>query len=106
MCGRPEPRDVAYLGHEHRGEERANTWTESQEIGQVLGVTGVILHSAVAPVVAERMSQVNLAAELFEQVGRPVPPITRFNNYLGVLAGAGHRPFEGEQVTVVDVADF
>ena len=49
------------------------------------------------------MGQVDLAAELFEQVGRPVPPVARFKDNLGVLAGGGHRPFEGEQVVVVDL---
>ncbi len=52
------------------------------------------------------MGQVDLATELFEQVGRPVPPIASFKNYLGVLAGSCHRPLEGEQVVVVDMTDF
>src|ERR1035441_1450075 len=52
------------------------------------------------------MGQVDLAAELLEQIGRPVPPVTSFKNYLGVLAGGGHRLLEREQVVVVDMADF
>jgi len=34
------------------------------------------------------------------------PPIASFKNDLGVLAGGCHRLLEGEQVVVVDMADF
>jgi len=40
------------------------------------------------PAVAERMGEVDLAAELVEQIGRPVPPVTSFKNDLGCSPAA------------------
>jgi hypothetical protein len=71
-----------------------------QEIDQVGGVTLVVLHSAVAPVVAERMGKVNLGSALFEYVCCLVPPIARFKDHFGVLAGLGDLGGQGQRVVV------
>jgi hypothetical protein len=46
---------------------------------------------------------VDLAAELVEQIGRPVPAVARLEDDLGVLAGGHDCLFESEQVGVVDL---
>ncbi len=45
----------------------------------------------------------DLAAELFEQIGRPVPAVARLEDNLGVLTGGHDCPFEREQVVIVDL---
>ncbi len=42
-----------------------------------------------APVVAQRVSQVHLRSALGEHVGRPVPAVGGFQHHLGVLAALG-----------------
>ena len=76
-----------------------------KQVGEVLGVAGVVLHPPVAPVVAERVGEVDIAAELLEQVGRPVPAVGRPR---APPRGARRRPSppaaKAAQVVVVDPA--
>jgi hypothetical protein len=70
---------------------------QGQHGGQVLGVAHVVLDASVPPVVAERMGQVHMGAELVEQIGGPVPAIGGFEDHLGLGPGGGHGlgEFEG-----------
>ena len=86
-----------------RGDPGLGEAAESEQIGEVLGVPGVVLHTAVAPAVAERVGEVDLAAQLLEQVGRPVPAVARLKDDLGVLAGGHDCLFERQKVVVVDL---
>jgi hypothetical protein len=63
---------------------------EGQHGAQVLGVAHVVLDPAIAPVVPERMGQVDAGAEVLEDVGRPVPAIGGFQDHLGLGPGGGH----------------
>ena len=63
---------------------------EGQHGGQVLGVALVVLDASVPPVVAERVGQVHVGAEVLEQIGRPVPAIGGFEDHLGLGPGGGH----------------
>lgn len=90
------------LAHLGRGDPGLGQAAQAQEVDQVGGVTLVVLHPPVAPVVAERMGQVDPGAALGEEVGSPVPPKCRFQNHVGFFAGGGHRLGHGDRV-VVDV---
>ena len=81
---------LAQLSDLGRGDPALGQAPEGQHGGQVLGVAHVVLHPAVPPVVAERMGEVHVGAELLEQIGGPVPAIGGFEDHLGLGPGGGH----------------
>ena len=82
------------------GDPGLGQTSETQQIDQILCVAKIVLHPPVAPIIAEGMCQMDPAAELFQEVHRPVPPVTGFNDDLGVLAGGADRLGEGHHVVV------
>ena len=81
---------LAQLSNLWRGDPALGQPPESQHGGQVLGVAHVVLDASVPPVVAERMGQVDVGAEVLEDIGRPVPAIGGFEDHLGLGPGSGH----------------
>ncbi len=74
--------------------------SHAEQVDQVRGIALVVFHPPMAPVVAERMGQMHRGPALFDHVGRPVPPIGRFQYHLGVLAGLGQLGRQGDGVVV------
>src|SRR6202034_4211428 len=58
-----------------RGDPAFGQAPEGQHGGQVLGVAFVVLHASVPPVVTQCVGEVDVGAELLEQIGGPVPAI-------------------------------
>jgi hypothetical protein len=79
--------DLAELAELRWGDVGLRETPEAQQVDEVLGITLVVLHSAVAPVVAEWVGEVEVRAELFEEVREPVPPVARLEDDLWVLTG-------------------
>ena len=77
-----------------RGHSRGATCPE------VVGVADVVLHPAVVPVEPERVGEVDVGAELVQDVGSPVPAAGGLEDDLGVLAGRCDHLGEGDRVVV------
>ena len=56
------------------GDPGLGRLAEAQQVDEVGGVTLVVLHPPVAPVVAQRMGQVDPGAALGQEIGGPVSP--------------------------------
>ncbi len=67
---------------------------------------GGLLDSPIAPVVAERVGEVDLTADLLQPVDCPVPVVAVLDHHLGALAGCHHRLLEGNQVVVGDAGNL
>ena len=91
------PHQLAQLSDLGRCDPALGEAPERQHGGQVLGVAHVVLDASIPPVVAERMGEVHVGAEVLEDIGRPVPAIGGFEHHLGLWPGGGHGlgEFEG-----------
>ena len=63
---------------------------QGQYGGQVLGLAHVVLHASVPPVVAERMGEVPVGAEVLEKISGPVPAVGGLEHDFGLGPGRGH----------------
>jgi hypothetical protein len=72
------------------GDPALGQTAQGQHGGEVLGVADIILHASVPPVIAERMGEVHVGAELLEDIGRPVPAIGGLEDHLGLGPGRRH----------------
>jgi hypothetical protein len=79
--------ELADLGRSDPGLGQA---PEAQEVGQVSGVALVVLHSAMPPVVAMRVGQVDAITHLLEEVGRPVPAISGLEDHVAADRCCAH----------------
>ena len=66
---------LAQLADLRRGDPRLGQTTQAQQVDQIVGVTLVVLHPPVAPVVAQRVRQMHVRAHLV-RASRP-PSTTR-----------------------------
>jgi hypothetical protein len=78
-----ETLDAAPIRESHMGPD-------AQHGSQVLGVALVVFTRRVPPVVPERIGQMDVGAEVLEQIGGPVPAIGGLEDHLGSLAGYCH----------------
>ena len=64
--------ELAQLPELRRRDVGLGETSEAQQVDEVLGVSQVVLHPPVTPVVAERVSEVHVCTELPEIIGEPV----------------------------------
>jgi hypothetical protein len=81
------PDDLPQLAESRWRDVGLGEPSQAQQIDEVLRVALVVLHPPVAPVVAERVGEVQVGAHLLQEIGEPIPSITSFENDLGMLAG-------------------
>ena len=87
----PMPHPPPQLPGRGWGDPRLGQAAHAQQIGQIRGVTLVVLHPPVGEHLhPERMRQVHGGAELGEGVRGPIPAVRGFEHHLGCLPGAGH----------------
>ena len=74
-----ELRSIAHqlpqLPDRRRRDPRLGDPPEAKQVDEIVGVAFVVLHASLPPVQRRRCRQMQLAAELVEQIRRPVPPI-------------------------------
>ncbi len=87
----PEPDHLAQLSGLGRGDPGLGEASEAQQVGQVPGVTLVVFHPTVSPVVAVRIGQMDLVAHFFEEVCSPVPAVGRLDDDVAAHWGGTHR---------------
>ena len=100
--------ELAQLTDLGRSDPAFGQAPEAQHGGKVLGVALIVLHPPVAPVVAERMGQVDMGAEVFQDVGRPVPAVGGFEDHFGLGSGGRHGlgELEGLAQDLLDAEDL
>ena len=74
--------------------------SQAQQVDQVRRIALVVFHPPFAPVVAQRMGQVDVCPAFFEHVSGPVPPVGGFEDHLGALTGLGQLGRQGDGVVV------
>ena len=99
----PVADELADLSELWRGDPGLGQASHAEQIDQVGGVVLVVLHPPVAPVVPQRVGQVDRGAALLEDVSRPVPAIGGLEDHLRVLSGLGQ--LDGQGLGVVVDAD-
>ncbi len=87
----PKADHLAELFGLGRGDPGLGEASETQEVGQVTSITFVVLHPALAQVVAVPIGQVDLVAHLFQEIGGPVPAIGRLDDDVAAHRGGTHR---------------
>jgi len=91
--------ELSQLPGLRRGDPTLGQAPQPEHRGEVLGVALVILYPAVPPVVPKGMGQMDIGAELFEEIGRPIPAVGGLQYHLRLGSGLGHRFCEFERLT-------
>ena len=72
--------------------------TQAQHVGQVDGVTFVVLHPSLSPVQALGVGEVHAGAVRLQEVDDPVPAVGCLDHHLGVGARSRDRGGNGERI--------
>ena len=92
--------ELSQLAQGRRGHPALGQPPQAEQVDQVGGVALVVLHPAIAPVVAERVGQMDPASAGLDDIGGPVPTVGGLDDHLGVLAGLGQLGGQGLWVIV------
>ena len=84
-----------------RRDPRLGHPSQAEQVDEIGGVAFVVLHAALAPVQRRRCRQVQIAAQLVEEIRGPVPAIGRLENHLRLLAGIGDRRREIDRIVKI-----
>ena len=91
--------ELAQLSDRRWGDPTFGEATDAQHGGEVACIVLVVLDPAVAPVVPERMGEMDVGAELFEDVGGPIPAIGGLEDDLRFGPRSGHGLGELKRLT-------
>ena len=81
---RSMPHQLAQLAGRRWGDPPLGQAIHPQQVGQISGVTFVVLHPSVGEAFhSQRVGQVHVSAELSQRIGGPVPAVGRFQHDLG-----------------------
>jgi len=88
---RPMPDQLTQLTGRRRRDPRLRQAAHPQQVGQIGGVTLVVLHPPVLERLhPQRVRQMNLRAEFLQGIRRPIPAVGGLQHDLRGLAGPGH----------------
>lgn len=73
---------------------------QAQQISQVGGVPLVVLDPPVAPVVPQRVGQINPPATLGQHISGPVPAVARLQDHVRVRSRLGHLQTQGHRIVL------
>jgi hypothetical protein len=87
----PVAHQLPQLPNRRRGDPRLRQPAHPQEIRQIRSVPLIIFDPPVGKHLhSQRMRQMHLRTQLGQRVGRPIPPIRRFQHHLRCLPRPGH----------------
>ncbi len=69
-------------------DPRLRQATQTQQVDQIIGVAFVVLHPALAPVVAQRVRQMHVRAHLVQQIDCPIPAERGLDHHLRLRTGS------------------
>ncbi len=100
----PIPHELSQFANLRRGHPSLGKIIAAQPVGQLGGILDIVFHSTAVPVQPQRMHQMHPGSLRLEQIGRPIPSVTRFQRHLGVGARLSHCHRQSHRI-VVDLGD-